>query len=204
MEQARYHLIPVKVPPRQARDSTMKMQLALLAGAALFLSVSSMSARTESGSFKADFNLHAESAVVSEGKLTLSGVSPVVFVVESSAKSAYGVTESTTFFLKRWKTLDHSISPHGILFTSGQQHDAAYHALRFDIDNPSQSGDAGDWVFEIDHVDNAGESFKEARVIEPVMLTVVIEHTAEEVAEGRVCGPWDVSELRDHHELIED
>lgn len=42
------------------------------------------------------------------------------------------------------------------------------------------------------------------RGIEPVMLTVVMEHTPEEVAAGRICGPWDVSDLKDHHELLED
>lgn len=183
----------------------MKMKLVVLAVSALALSLFSPSARAEGGSFKASFNLHAESAVVSEGTLTLSGVSPAVFAVESDADAAYGVTESTAFFLNRWKSLEHDIRPHGILFTSGEPSDGAYRALRFGIDNPSQSGDGQsvDWVFEIDHVQDARGSFQEARVIEPVMLTVVMEHTPEEVAAGRVCGPWDVSDLRDHHELLE-
>lgn len=184
----------------------MKMQFAVLAISALSLSVFSPSARAEDGSFKASFNLHAKSAVVSEGTLTLSGVSPDVFAVESGADAAYGVTESAKLFLNRWRSLDHDIRPHGILFTSGEPNDGAYRALRFGIDNPSQSGggQSVDWVFEIDHVQDARGSFKEARVMEPVMLTVVMEHTPEEVAADRICGPWDVSDLRDHHELLED
>ena len=183
----------------------MRMQFTVLAFSALALSVFSPSAKAEGGSFKASFNLHAESAVVSEGTLTLSGVSPDVFAVESDADAAYGVTESAKLFLNRWKSLDHDIRPHGILFTSGKPNDGAYRALRFGIDNPSQlgGGQSVDWAFEIDHVHNASGSFEEARVIEPVMLTVVMEHTPEEVAAGRVCGPWDVSDLRDHHELHE-
>lgn len=183
----------------------MKTQFAVLAFSALALSVFSPSANAEGGPFKANFNLHAESAVVSEGTLTLSGVSPVVFAVESGADAAYGVTESSLYFLHRWNSLEHDIRPHGILFTSGKPNDGAYRALRFDIDNPSQLGDGQsvDWAFEIDHVQDARGSFKESRVIEPVMLTVVMAHTPEEVASGRVCGPWDVSDLRDHHELLE-
>ena len=184
----------------------MKIQFAVLAISALALSVYSPSARAEGESFKASFNLHAESAVVSEGTLTLSGVSPDVFAVESSPDAAYGVTESTQFFLNRWQSLEHDIRPHGILFTSGRPNDGAYRALRFDIDNPSQLGgeQSADWAFEIDHVQDARGSFKKSRVIEPVMLTVVMEHTPEEVAADRICGPWDVSDLRGHHELLED
>ena len=125
----------------------MNLQLVLLVGSALFISVFSSSASVKSESFKAEFNLHAKSAVVSEGKLKLSGVSSVVFVIKGGSEEAYGVTESTSLFLKRWKTLEHSIHPQGILFTSAQSHDAAYRALRFDIDNPSQSGDKGEPYF---------------------------------------------------------
>lgn len=46
-------------------------------------------------------------------------------------------------------------------------------------------------------------AFDEAQVIERVMLTVVMAHTREDVAKGRVCGPWDLSDLRQHHELLE-
>ena len=184
----------------------MRMQFTVLAFSALVLSVFSPSAKAEDGSFKASFNLHAESAVVSEGTLTLLGVSPDVFAVESGADAAYGVTESATLFLSRWMSLDHDIRPHGILFTSGEPNDSAYRALHFGIDNPSQlgGGQSVDWAFEIDHVQDAYGSFEEARVMEPVMLTIVMEHTPEEVAAGRVCGPWDVADLRDHHELLED
>ena len=174
----------------------------VLAVTVLALSVYYAPAHAEGGSFKADFNLQAKSAVVSEGKLTLEGVSPVVFAVESGAETAYGVTESSNRFLERWAELDHDIRPHGVLFTSGkpvtngESHDGAYRALKFDIDNPMRDGDA-DWVFEIDHVEGAADVFKEPRVIEPVMLTIVMAHTPEEVAAGRVCGPWDVSDLRD-------
>lgn len=187
----------------------MKMKFAVLAISALSLSLfssSAGSARADSGPFKVNFNLLAESAVVSEGTLTLSGVSPAVFAVESDADAAYGVTESTAFFLNRWKSLDHDIRPRGILFTSGEPNDGAYRALRFGIDNPSPLGDGQsvDWVFEIDHVQDARGSFKEARVTEPVMLTVVMAHTPGEVEAGRVCGPWDVSDLMDHHDLLED
>jgi hypothetical protein len=186
-------------------DWVSKARLAFLAGSTLTLSVCSSIASAESASFKANFNLHAESAIVSKDSLKLSGVSPFVFVAESGSDAAYGVTESTTFFLERWRMLEHDIRPHGILFTSSKLHDAAYLSLRFDIDNPSQLGDgSADWVFEIDHVDDAADSFQEARLIEPIMLTIVMEHTQEEVAEGRVCGPWDVSDLRTHHELIEE
>ena len=174
-----------------------------MAFVSVFLALTTTSG-AESETFKANFSLHAKSATVSDGKLKLSGVSPVVFVVESGSDTAFGVAESATSFLERWNELDHEIRPHGILFTSGEKPIGTYRALRFDIDNPSQTGgeQSTDWVFEIDHVHDAQKAFDEARTIEPVMLTVVMEHTQDEVAKGRVCGPWDVSELRDHHELL--
>ena len=178
----------------------------VLAGAALTLSALATSASADGQSFKANFSLHADSAVVSDGELSLANVNPVVFVVESDSNTAYGVTESATDFLERWATLDHTIRPHGILFTNGSQQEVAYRTLRFEIDNPSQAGTQtdSDWVFEISHlVAGASEHFADGQMLRSVMLTVVMEHTPKEVSEGRVCGPWDPSALAEHHELMD-
>jgi hypothetical protein len=177
----------------------------VLAGAALTISVVTTSASADDQSFKANFSLHADSAVVSDGELRLANVNPVVFVVESDSDTAYGVTESATSFLERWATLDHTIRPQGILFANGSDHEVAYRTVRFEIDDPSKAGSPADtdWVFEINHlVDGAGEHFGEGQVLQSVMLTVVMEHTPIEVSEGRVCGPWDPSTLAEHHELM--
>jgi hypothetical protein len=185
-------------------DRNIKARTGLIAGSAAILLAFASSVVAGDASFKANFNLQAASATVSQGQLTLSGVSPVVFVLESEPQSAYGVTESTTFFLERWHMLEHSIRPQGILFTSSGPQDSAYRSLRFDIDNPARSDDgSADWVFDISHIDGAIEKFEQARLIEPVMLTIVMEHTQEEVAAGRICGPWDISNLAQHHELFE-
>ena len=177
----------------------------VLAGAALTISALATSASADDQSFKANFSLHADYAVVSDGELRLANVNPVVFVVESGSNTAYGVTESATYFLERWATLDHTVRPQGILFTNGNQHEVAYRTLRFEIDNPSQGGSQADtdWVFQINHlVGGAREHFGDGQMLRSVMLTVVMEHTPIEVSEGRVCGPWDPSALAEHHELM--
>jgi hypothetical protein len=171
----------------------------------LTLSALATNASADNRSFKANFILHADSAIVSDSKLRFANVDPVVFVVESGSRTAYGVTESATSFLKRWAMLDHEIRPQGVLFTNAEHREAAYHALRFEIDNPSQLGNqAGtDWVFEINHlVTGAREHFAKGHILESVTLTVVMEHTPLEVSEGRVCGPWDPSTLEEHHQLM--
>ena len=175
----------------------------LLAGVALAMSASTTSASAENRSFKANFMLQAASATVSDGELRLTNVNPVVFVVESGADSAFGVSESAVSFLKRWAMLDHEIRPQAVLFTNAERHEIAYSALRFEIDNPSQAEPGTDWVFDIDHlVAGAREHFAQGQTLESVTLTVVMEHTPLEVAEGRVCGPWDPSALKEHHELM--
>ena len=177
----------------------------LLAGVTLALSAFVMSASAENRSFKANFMLQAASATVSDGELRLTNVNPVVFVVESGADSAFGVSESAVSFLKRWAMLDHEIRPQAVLFTNAERHEIVYSALRFEIDNPSQADEQpwADWVFDIDHlVAGAREHFTQGQTLESVTLTVVMEHTPLEVAEGRVCGPWDPSALKEHHELM--
>jgi hypothetical protein len=172
----------------------------LLASSAL-----ATTASADNRSFKANFTLHADSAIVSGSELRLLNVNPVVFVVESSSDIAYGITESAVSFLERWAMLDHEIRPQGVLFTNAEQHGIVYRASRFEIDNPSQAANQSevDWVFEINHlVSGAREHFAEARAHESVTLTIVMEHTQPEVSEGRVCGPWDPTTLKEHHQLL--
>jgi hypothetical protein len=183
----------------------MSWKFAVLAVCVLAMLALATNASADNRSFKANFILRADSAIMSDSELRLANVNPVVFVVESGSHTAYGVTESAISFLKRWATLDHEIRPQGVLFTNAEQHEIAYRALRFEIDNPSQTGNqAGtDWVFEINHlVTGAREYFAEGQTLESVTLTIVMEHTPLEVSEGRVCGPWDPSTLQEHHQLI--
>ena len=72
---------------------------AVLGVSGLVMSALSTSTSADYCSFKANFILHSDSAAVTEGELRLADVNPVVFVAESGALNACGITESAISFL---------------------------------------------------------------------------------------------------------
>jgi hypothetical protein len=163
------------------------------------------SKQVDGRTFKAVFTLTADDALLTHENLTLSGVHSQVFVVESEGNEAVGVTAPATPFLERWQSIDHSITPQGILFAHTKQHADPYQAIDFTIDAPKAvtSSEANSWTFEVTHTTaEAPDELSEGLALGPVTLTIVMVHTQKEFDRGLVCGPWDLASLRHHLELF--
>ena len=152
--------------------------------------------------FKAQFTLMAEHAKITNQRLTLSDVHAQVFVVESEGSEVMGVTAPAIPFLERWQSINHSVTPQGVLFAHTKRHLHPYQSINFTMDNPKAVEDS--WTFEVNHASTESpRQFAEGKDLGPVTLTIVMVHTQKEADLGLVCGPWDPAALRSHFELFQ-